>query len=141
MKRWLLVRAGGTAVALPAVAVDRVLEVPEPQPVPGGRAGIRGVAPLGGKLAPVVCLDAILSTGTAPAGPSGVGVALLLGDRRVILEVDEVADLAALGDEPLPDAWRGGWAAAAVRHAGALVPVLDVAWLAAVLDEGAQTTA
>lgn len=136
MTAWLLVRAGARDLAVPAQAVERVVELTVPARVPGRAPAVRGVAPALGGIAPVVHLGAALGGAVPPHGVSPTGVAVTVGGRRVVLEVDAVTDLVGLAEEALPDEWRGGWAASAVRRDGALVPVLDVAWLATYLDGG-----
>ena len=120
--RVLAFEAGGRALALPAAAVERVLEVPPVQRVPGTPGWFLGLAVTGGRLLPLsdlgVWLDGAVLDGAdvAPAPASGgrgpgarvvaldasVGLAALLVDRVDGLadaREAEAADLA--GDDPL----------------------------------------
>jgi hypothetical protein len=53
--------------------------------------------------------------------------------------VDEVTELTAAAEEPLPHGWRGRWASGAVRQTGTLVPILDLGWLGERLAKGAES--
>jgi hypothetical protein len=46
-----------------------------------------------------------------------------------------------LSVEALPRGWQGLWATTAVRRAGALVPIVDVEWLADRLARPAEAVA
>jgi purine-binding chemotaxis protein CheW len=128
MNRWLVVRAAARAIAIPAVGVEEVVELPAVLPVPGRTSAIRGVVPIRGRLLPL----ASLAAGIGMAGPpaeEGVGVVLRIGGRHLVLAVDEVTDLVAAPMEALPHGWEGGWAGAALRGPASLVPILDPEWL------------
>jgi hypothetical protein len=94
-----------------------------------------------GRLAPLVRLAAVLTDVPPSRETTGVGVAVGLRGHCVVVEVDEVIDLVTLADETLPRGWSAGWATTAVRRPTGLVPVLDVGWLADLLDQGVETTA
>lgn len=130
MSGWLLVRSAERTVALPVGMVDEVVPVPTPLPVPGVLAAVRGVAAFRGRLVPLVHLGSAIGGAPPPPALGVTGVAVRLQGRRVLLEVDEATELSAADAEPLPYGWSGRWAAATVRQAGTLVPILDVEWLA-----------
>lgn len=130
MSGWLVVRSGDRVVALAVAQVEELVTVPTPLPVPAVVAAVRGVAPLRGRLVPLVHLGAVVANAAPPTAPGATGVAVQVAGRRVVLEVDDVTELAAAEQEPLPHGWRGRWASGAVRQAGMLVPILDLGWLA-----------
>jgi len=140
MSRWLLVRSADRTVALPVPTIEELVALPAPLPVPGVLAAVRGVAPFRGRLVPLVHLGAVIGGVPPPATLGATGVAVRLVGRCVLLEVDEATELTAADAEPLPHGWRGRWASSAVRQTGALVPVLDLAWLTARLTGGAERT-
>jgi len=133
---WLVVRSAERLVALPAAEVEELVTVPAPLPVPAVVTAVRGVAPYRGRLVPFVHLAAVVGDALPPGHPGAMGVAVRVAGRRVLLEVDEASDVTAADEEPLPHGWRGRWASGAVRRSGALVPVLDLAWLAQRLAGG-----
>jgi chemotaxis signal transduction protein len=139
MSRWLLVRSADRAMALPVGVVEELVAMPEPLPVPAVLAAVRGVAPFRGRLVPLVHLGAAVGGAPPPPALGTTGVAVRLRGRHVLLEVDEAAELSVADAEPLPHGWSGRWAAGAVRQTGALVPILDVEWLAERLTRGAES--
>lgn len=142
MSRWLVVRAAARAIAIPIAVVEEVVALPDPLPVPGRTAAVRGVVPIRGRLLPLASLAAGIGMAEAetPNG-GGPGVVLRVSGRRLVLAVDEVRDLVAAPIEALPHGWEGGWAGAALRESATLVPVLDVDWLLQRLDRGADRPA
>jgi chemotaxis signal transduction protein len=137
MSSWLLVRAAARLIAIPVEAVEEVVELPDPLPVPGRTAAVRGVVPIRGRLLSLASLAA--GIGMAGAEGSGrAGVVLRTGGQRLVLEVEEVMDLVAAPVEALPRGWEGGWAGAALRSSATVVPVLDPEWLLRRLDRGAE---
>jgi chemotaxis signal transduction protein len=137
----LIARAGEREVAIPIEAVDEVVALDAALAAPGVVPAVRGVVPVRGRLVPLAHLGALLRGGAPPAAMAPVGIALTVRARRVVLEVDGSPDLCDAAAEPLPPGWHGRWATATVRRAGALIPVLDVDWLADRLDGGGQATA
>ncbi|HET7040334.1 MAG TPA: chemotaxis protein CheW, partial [Gemmatimonadales bacterium] len=129
MNAWLLVRSSGRAFAVPMETVELVCEVGTPVPAPARAAAVRGVVPVAGRLVPLAHLGALVLDQAPPAAQGTVGIVVRDGGRRLVFEVDEAPGLERGPVEPLPTAWRGGWAAAAVRGADGLVPLLDVAHL------------
>jgi len=139
MSAWLVVRSADRVVALPVAAVEELVTVPASLPVPAVLAAVRGVAPWRGRLVPLVHLGAVVGNVAPPVALGTTGVAVRVAGRRVLLEVEEAAELTAGDEEPLPHGWRGRWAAGAVRQAGTLVPILDFGWLAERLTGGVGT--
>jgi chemotaxis signal transduction protein len=137
----LLLRAGTRVLAVPVAAVDEVLILEPPLAAPGMVPAVRGVVPVRGRLVPLAHLGALLAGGPPPGERGAVGVAVSVGARRFVLEVDEASDVLQETPEALPAGWGGRWASAAVRRGGALVPVVDLEWVAARLDGGERTTA
>lgn len=129
MSDWLLVRSSGRPYAVPMAAVELVCEVGAPTPAPARVPAVRGVIAVAGRLVPLAHLGALVLEQEPPAERGPVGIVVRDGERRLVLEVDEAPGLERGDVEPLPPAWRGGWAAAAVRGADGLVPLLDVAHL------------
>lgn len=126
MSGWLLVRSGGRPFAVPIEAVEVVCDVTEPLATPVRVPAVRGVVPVARALLPLAHLAALVQGGAAPAARGAIGLVVRQGDRRVVLEVDDAPGLERGPVEPLPPAWRGGWAAAAVRGPDGLIPLLDV---------------
>lgn len=137
MTGWLLVRSAEHHVALPVGMVEEIIVVPPPLPAPGVVAAVRGVAPYRGRLVPLVHLAAAIGEGAPPPTVGTTAVVVLVGDHRILLEVDEATDLTTAPETPLPRGWRGRWAAGAVRRDQGLVPILDLDWLAGCLTPGA----
>jgi purine-binding chemotaxis protein CheW len=51
--RALVVRVGADRVRLPVAAVQEVVDAPQPTPLPGAPAGLRGVVALRGRVVPL----------------------------------------------------------------------------------------
>ena len=98
--RVLAFEAGGRALALPAEAVERVLEPPPVQRVPGTPAWFLGLSVTAGRLLPLTDLGAWLDAGNADGSADGADLATALarparpGARLV--EIDRATGLAAL---------------------------------------------
>jgi chemotaxis signal transduction protein len=127
---WVLVRSGARIVALPVGAVAEVLALGPAMAAPGVAAAIRGVVPVRGRLLPVAHLGTLLGGGAPPLAPAATGVVVEIAGRRFVLEVDAADDVVTAPVEALPRGWQGRWATTVVRRAGALIPVVDVEWLA-----------
>jgi chemotaxis signal transduction protein len=135
---WLFVRCAERALAVPAGMIEGLLEVPPVLPAPGVVAAVRGVAPYRGRLVPLVHLGAAISDGPLPSTVCAMAIAVLVSGRRMLLEVDEAADVVMAPEAPLPQGWHGGWAVGAIRRPEGLVPVLDLDWLMARLTRAAE---
>jgi chemotaxis signal transduction protein len=126
----LVVRAGAERFAVDLAAVEEVVELGAPVPVPGCLPAFRGVVRWRTRHVAVLHLGALVG-GTAPPPARGdTALVVRFGGAPVALEVDEVVDVVegdgvAAGAEPTagtPD----------VRVvAGALVTQLDLEALAA----------
>jgi chemotaxis signal transduction protein len=141
MTAYLLVKSGSARYGVPLADVVEVADVGEVMRVPGTHPAVRGVAPVRGRLVPLVHLDGLLRGEPAPAeSPTTVIVAGTAG-RRVAFEVDE-ADLETRGEVlPVPSEWEGPSAVGVARHEGGMVPVLDVRALVARLEASHGMTA
>lgn len=126
MSGWLLVRSSGRAFAVPVAAVEVVCELAAPVPAPARMRAVRGVVTVADRLVPLAHLAALVQGDAPPAERGPIGVVVREGGRRVVFEVDDAPGLERGELEPLPPAWRGGWAAAAVRGTDGLIPLLDV---------------
>jgi chemotaxis signal transduction protein len=123
---WLLVRSAGRPFAVPVSAVELVCEVAAPSPIPARARAVRGVVSVADRLLPLAHLAALVQGSDPPVERGPIGVVVREGGRRVVFEVDDAPGLERGDIEALPPAWRGGWAAAAVRGLDGLVPLLDV---------------
>lgn len=133
MAAFVLFKAAGQTLALPAASVVQVLRMAAPAPAPGAPPHVRGVLNVRGTLFPVV--DVRVRLGAAPRPPRPEDRLLLVADgaRRAALEVDEVLDVRELADEaisPPPDGASSPLVAGALRleDGVVLVQALD-AWL------------
>ena len=134
MTDYVVVRSETRTVALPVTEVEEVLVLDRVLSAPGVMAAVRGVAPVRDRLLPVAHLGALLEDTAAPAHAGATGVVIATEGGRFVLEVDDAEDLVTVPTEALPHGWRGLWATTAIRRAGALIPVVDVAWLAERLE-------
>jgi chemotaxis signal transduction protein len=122
----LLVRSAERRVALPLDALEQIVAVDVALPAPGLVPAVRGVVAVRGGFAPLAHLAALLERRAAPPAPGTIGVVVVAGGRRLVLEVDETIDLLREAHEPLPPGWGAGWATEGVRRAGTLIPVVEV---------------
>ncbi len=135
---WLLVRAGGRLVGL---ALPRVVEVLEPgtvHSVPSRDPAVRGIAPVRGRILPVIHLGALLSGTACPAGRGEAGVVVEIDGRRLCLEVEQAEEVLLGAGLPVPHGAALPWASAVARHQDALVPLLDLEALGARIRETAS---
>jgi purine-binding chemotaxis protein CheW len=134
MAAFVLFKAAGQTLALPAACVVQVLRMAAPAPAPGAPPHVRGVLNVHGTLFPVVDVRARL--GAAPRPPRPADRLLLVADgaRRAALEVDEVLEVRELADEavsPSPDGAGSPLLAGALRLEDGVVFVQALgAWLA-----------
>ena len=99
--RVLAFEAAGRALALPAGAVERVLEPPSAQRVPGTPAWFAGLGVVGGRLLPLTDLGAWLgpvpgAKGGGTRGGAGDGTGGRAGDGTRLVELDAALGLAGL---------------------------------------------
>ena len=97
-ERVLAFEAAGRALALPAGAVERVLEPPPVQRVPGAPGWFAGLVVTGGRLLPVTDLGAWLeaSGGDADSGARGRADLVEGAPEARLVELDASLGLAAL---------------------------------------------
>jgi chemotaxis signal transduction protein len=126
---YMVVRSEDRTVALPVAAVEEVFPLDRVLAAPGVLAAVRGVVPVRERLLPVAHLGALLADAASPGHAGATGVVVTTAGGRIVLEVDDAEDLVATPTEALPHGWRGLWATTAIRRAGVLIPVVDVAWL------------
>ena len=131
---WLLVRAGDRRVGLALEQVIEVLDLGPVHPVPSIDSAVRGITSSRGSVVPVINLPSLLGhTG----GEGGTAVLVRLGSRRVCLEVDDAEEVLREPGLPVPPGVALPFAAAVVRRADGIVPLLDLTALDARLAETA----
>jgi chemotaxis signal transduction protein len=123
---FLLVRTGGRRVGMELAHVLGVTSLGSVHPVPSTESAVRGVAFIRGTMTPVVHLGALLEGVSCPPEPSGIGVLVLLADRRLCLEVDDAELLVRDPALPVPPGSTLPWAFGVAKHGGGLVPLLDL---------------
>jgi chemotaxis signal transduction protein len=121
---FLVVRAGGERYGLDLAAVEEVVDLGPPAPVPGRLPAFRGVVRWRSRHVAVLHLGALVGGGPPPAARGDTALVVQLDGTPVALEVDEVTDVV--------DGEEQGADASEVRVVGdALVQMLDLAALAA----------
>lgn len=134
---FLVVRAGSERYGLDLAAVEEIVELGVPEPVPGSLAAFRGVVRWRDRHVSVVHLGALVQGGAAPETGGDTAAVVVLDGRPVALEVEAVEDVVEQGGATSLDhieavqAGEGVW-----RVGGALVTLLDLAGLAERLAEG-----
>jgi chemotaxis signal transduction protein len=138
---YLLVRAGARLVGLPIADVVEVIEPGPSYPVPAVEPAVRGVVTVRGRILPLVHLGALLDGAACPrmAGGTGlgaVGIIVAIGGSHICLEVEAADSVLREAGMPLPPGTSLPGAVAVARHAGDLVPLLDLGILAGALGGG-----
>jgi chemotaxis signal transduction protein len=136
---FLLVRAGGRRVGLQLSQVLEVIQLGEVHRVPVMERAVRGVVAVHGRMVPLVHLGSLLEGVAYPATASTVGVVVTVEDRRVCLEIEEAEIIVREPPLPVPPGQTLPWAVGVARHAGELVPLLDLTALSSRLTEAAAT--
>ena len=131
---WLLVRAGGRRVGLALDQVIEVLDLGPVHPVPSTDCAVRGVTACRGRIVPVIHLPSLLGH---DGGTGGTAVLVLLGGRRVCLEVDEVEEVLREPGLPVSPEVSLPFAVAVARRSEGIVPLLDLAAVGARIAEEA----
>jgi purine-binding chemotaxis protein CheW len=139
-RSFLVVRAGARAVGLPLEELLEVLEPTRYLPVPAREPALRGVVDVRGRLVPVVHLGALLRGGACPPETGEAVVIVRAGGRRFGLEVEAADAVASEPTLPVPRDAALPWAAALVRTAEGLVPLLDLGAVGARLTESGAGT-
>lgn len=128
---FLLVRLGPRRVGMPLEHVVAVEEITQVYPVPTTIEACRGLAPVRGRLVPVVDLGRLLRGPEGPAPEGRMGILLRLGDSSLLLDVDEAEAVVRGQLLPVPAGETLPWARAVTRRGDAWIPILDVTALAA----------
>jgi chemotaxis signal transduction protein len=132
---FLLVRTGNRRVGLELSHVLGVTPLASVHPVPSVESAVRGVAAVQGKMVPVIHLGALLEGVACPPVFGALAVLVSVGGRRLCLEVDEAELLVRDRALPVPPGSTLPWAFGVARHAGGLVPLLDLPALSSRLME------
>lgn len=105
-------RIGGHAFALPVPDVLEVHRAVAVDPLPGAPEGVVGVVEVRGELVAVLDLRVRLGLPRRDVSPSDALVTVALGERRLLLLVDEASGVEAIPRTRLHDAAElvpGGW--------------------------------
>lgn len=129
------VRAEGWRLLVPLRHVERILAAAMPAPRPSREAAAPVVA-VGRELVPVVFASALAGGAHVELNPSQQMVLLRAGDRRALLWVDAVEDVAAHAPAPSPPGRAAGELVLAWSGAERPLPVLDVPRLVSIATEG-----
>lgn len=133
---FLVVRAGTERYGVALAAVDEVVDLVTPSPVPGAMTAFRGVTRWRDHHVSVVHLGALLQGGTPPAAPGDTAVVVQVADRPVAFEVEAVEEVVEGGGTTTLDhleaveVGEGVWTVG-----GVLVTMLDLEGLAERLAE------
>ncbi|MEA3034679.1 MAG: purine-binding chemotaxis protein CheW [Sphingomonadales bacterium] len=125
----LIVTIAGERVALPASAIEAVVEIESLTPVPGAAPHVAGLSALRSRV--VTVIDSHASLGLSRFGPARDAVLAVVDGHPYALLVDAVEDVveAAAEPQPLRAAASPGWARvarSAVEAEGDLLLLLDV---------------
>jgi chemotaxis signal transduction protein len=134
---WLLVRAGGRRVGLALDQVIEVLDLGPVYPVPSTEPAVRGVTSSRGRLVPLIHLASLLDERGSAASGGGTAVMVLLGGRRVCLEVDDAEEVLREPGLPVPEDASLPFAVAVARQPDGIVPLLDLTAIGARISETA----
>jgi chemotaxis signal transduction protein len=132
---FLLVRAGSRSVGLELSHVIAIAQLGEVRPVPVIEPAVRGLVAVHGRMVPLVHLASLLEGTAYPPHAGTVGVVVMVGGRRVCLEVEEADTLLREPALPVPPGETLPWVVGVARHAGELVPLLDLSALSSRLLE------
>ncbi|HJR15379.1 MAG TPA: chemotaxis protein CheW [Gemmatimonadales bacterium] len=136
---FLLVRTGARRVGLELAQVIEVIQVGTVHHVPSREPAVRGVADVHGRIMPVVHLGALLDCADCPAAGGDLVVVVLVDGRRVCLEIDDAEVVVREAALPVPPGSSLPWAIGVARHAGELVPLLDLTALSSRFVEALPT--
>lgn len=129
----LLVNVGDHQVGLAVGSLVEVIELTATFPVPSATTALRGLIPVRGRLVPVIHLGAALDGAACPEGVGEMAVIANFDGRTIGLEVDHASEVTPAVMTPLPEDLLVPGAIGVVQQDGMLVPVIDVAQLAAQL--------
>lgn len=131
---YLSVVAGGVRCGLPLDDVRSIVEIGAVRPAPAVHAAVLGVVPVGGGFLPLVSLARLVG-GRAGERPN-LAVVARCGGALVALAVDDAEEVVQGDLHDVPGEWEHAWASAVGRDAHGLVPVVDLAAVAARLAGG-----
>jgi purine-binding chemotaxis protein CheW len=125
----LIVTIAGERVALPAAAVEAVVEIEGLTPVPGAAPHVAGLSALRSRV--VTVIDSHASLGLADCGHPRDAVLAVIDGHPYALLVDSVEDVVEAAGEPQPlrAAAAPGWArvaSTAVEAEGNLLLLVDL---------------
>jgi chemotaxis signal transduction protein len=123
---FLLVRAGARRVGLDLRHVVGVSPLESFYQVPVLEQAIRGITAVQGSMVPVIHLGALLEGTACPPSSTGQGVLVSIEGRRLCLEVDDAELLVRDRVLSMAAGTNFPWACGVARHAGGLVPLLDL---------------
>ena len=132
----LIVRLGGERIALPAAAVESVVEIDSLTPIPGAAGHVAGLAALRSRVLTVIDCLASLDPERGLAEGSSEAVMTLVDGHPYALLVEAVEDVVEASGERQPAAasLTGGWrriALATVEAEGDLMLLADIEALVA----------
>jgi purine-binding chemotaxis protein CheW len=125
----LIVTIAGERVALPAAAVEAVVEIEGLTPVPGAAPHVAGLSALRSRV--VTVIDSHASLGLDSGGRARDAVLVVIDGHPYALLVDSVEDVVEAAGEPQPlrAAAGAGWArvaSTAVEGEGDLLLLVDL---------------
>ena len=131
---FLVTRCRGRLLATPIAHVEEVVQMPAIEPLPTGARAVAGLVDYHGETLAVIDLAELATGEPAPLGRDQSLVICRAGERRVALQVDEIADVVSVAaddirvaEEVLPGALH---AAGVFRVEGAIAFIADVGWMA-----------
>lgn len=126
---FLVVRAGVERYGVDLAAVEEVVDLAAPAPVPGRVPAFRGVTRWRGRHLSVLHLGALMAGAAPPPERGDTALVVRLGGLPVALEVDAVEDVVEGGGASVGASLAAG-ASGVWQVGGALVTMLDFAALA-----------
>jgi purine-binding chemotaxis protein CheW len=130
----LIATIAGQRIALPADAIESVVEIDAITPVPLAAAHVAGLAALRSRVLTVIDTYAALELGQYRPADQLQAVVVTIDGHLYGLLVDEVEDVVAIEQEPEPQpaGLASGWAVntiGLVEHEGSAILLLDPARL------------
>lgn len=132
---FLVVRAGAERYGIALAALDEVVDLEAPTPVPGVLASFRGVMRWRDRHVSLVHLGALLQGGAPPGAPGDTAVVVHVADRPVALEVEAVEEVVEEGGTTLDHTEAVAVGEGVWRVGGVVVTMLDLEGLAERLAE------
>lgn len=116
------------AIAIPAMAIERILRMAALTPLPGAPPGVAGVLNLHGTIVPVVDPRPALGLAPVPCDPAQHLVVVSAG-TRYLLWLDHADQMVAVPRHALTGVAAGagqGWAPFVLHRGGMVMPILSV---------------